>query len=118
VFRNVSSEDDKWGYYIKLRLGRLHCDTGPFKLTVQYATAREEIDGELVSSAWNALVSDSSTVILPKSDYIYTLRFTPRVGAGDNPTNVHVRIEAEGRVAGLVWFPVIKLILILSSCAG
>jgi hypothetical protein len=104
VSRNVSSEDEKWGYYIKLRLGRLHCDTGPFNLTIQYATAAQDVDGELVTSPWNTLVSGSSEVILPKSNFIYTMRFTPHVGATDNPTNVHVRIEAEGKVAGLVLF--------------
>jgi hypothetical protein len=104
VARNVSSEDEKWGYYIKLRLGRLHYETGPFELTIQYATAAQDVDGEFVTSAWNTLVSDSSEVILPKANSIYTIRFTPRVGADDNPTNVHVRIEAEGKVAGLVHF--------------
>lgn len=100
----MSSEDEKWGYYIKLRLGRLDRETDPFKLTVQYATSVEDIDGELITSAWNILVSDSSTVILPKPNVIYTLRFTPRVGMNELPTNVYVRIEARGKIAGLVWF--------------
>jgi hypothetical protein len=117
VFRNVSSEDEKWGYNIKLRLGRLDYESGPFELAVQYATAMEDIDGEFVGSAWTTLVSDSSAVVLPKPNVIYTMRFTPRVGQSDLPTNVHVRIEARGRVAGLVCFHKTNYFN-FSSCAG
>jgi hypothetical protein len=103
TFREISTIDEHWGYYVVTSIGRLECPDTDFNLRVTVITSRPEdifdnhaikrfLPSRMVTKR-EIIVTAQVNNLLPKTDTTYVIRLGKINLERDKQYDVRVRIE-------------------------